>query len=202
MTSYSTPKKQNILEAKLNGVVDDIETATTKKFREEELREDKSQGFYVERAYEPSSKVSAAEFLCMYLRRSNEPSLIETARILEVLAQNDTNLTEALKEEQARLLLSNYSGIKDGDSKTIKTTYKEFEQIRKRREKVSAKTLRKLKKYKDVVAFYESGEILDVAKAAKQNEWDLVSPDRITRFFKYGAGELPFIHNNPHLYQL
>lgn len=145
MAFYSSNEKESILNAKRN----EIESKTGKSLKDLGYANGKED---IAKAYPTSDKFERCNLLIRVLKATKVPRYVELARILDIINDDNFYTYVGLERREAAFIVE-----KLPQRGSIKTTFKEFQQLRKRTEKVHNKTLRSLKKYEEVLELYRKG---------------------------------------------
>ena len=181
MNGYSEKEKSSILTAKLNEI-----TSLTEK-DEKELKDMSSIELTTTlmKVYPESNRVECCRKLIDFLRETKEPIYVELARILEIINKKYKR-ENSVDIDSAEVVIKNLN--ERGKINNIKTTYKEFQQIQKRKNKISLKTKILLKKYEEVEKFYKKelvhlwNDILDIYGEHSNLKYDSFEQNEVINF--------------------
>ena len=102
-------------------------------------------------AYTDKKRKDAVNFFCDVLESLNNPKYIKFARAIRMIEEVTAVPVELAGEMYLVQNFDNY--IENPSKKTIKTTYREFQEIRNNKHKITAKVLKKLSGVYDFVLY-------------------------------------------------
>lgn len=188
MGRNNVDEKRDILNAKYNEV--QTKAYDLDRLRKVEYERDKE----LKKWYAFDEKTEGSDLLINWLCSSTNPKYVRLGRVLTQLESIRENQNNVLRAQANIVIMKNPIHM---DDKTVKTTYKEFEQIEKRAVKANSIILKSLKKYQDVVEFYNSPDFINLCLEAKKlnSQHEVLNP----YFDEHKNIIMEFLDSSPYL---
>ena len=132
-------------------------------------------------AYTDKKREAAVSFFCEVLESLDDPKYIRFSEAIKVVEEISFRNEEYVGESY---LVANFDNNVEPNSKTIRTTYREFQEIRNRSSKLSAKMIKKLGSVYDFVNDSMMSVISQVEKICKDSSArvDISKLDKVVEY--------------------